>query len=244
MLKMLHLIANQKREVLSMTSIRDQLSSSGLFQDFPEMAKRELEKLCRLQSVKSETAIYKIGDEPKALYGVVDGAVKLIGEAPTGKLFLYELVSPGQWFGENSALVGAPRGQTAMVIGDTQIVSLLRKDLLDLLHSQPDLYQYFVRVLCLRLRRAGKAIEETAFLPVSVRMGRTLLRMHRVREKYQIKLSQDEIAASLGVTRQSIYRVLKDWKARGWVNLNYGNVELSDSLSLTRWVQETQAELG
>ncbi|MGH1374362.1 MAG: Crp/Fnr family transcriptional regulator [Cellvibrionaceae bacterium] len=223
-----------------MISVRDQLSSSGLFQDFPESAKKKLESLCRVQSIKNESAIYKIGDDPTALYGVIDGAVKLIGEAPTGKFFLYELVSPGQWFGENSAIDGAPRGQTAVAVGEVKVVSLLRKDLLDLLLSQPDLYQYFVRILCLRLRRAGKAIEETAFLSVSVRMAKTLLRMHRVREKYRIKLSQDEIAASLGVTRQSIYRVLKDWKERGWVTMSYGDVRIKEPSSLSRWVQQAQ----
>lgn len=223
-----------------MISIRNQLATSGLFQDFPDSAQRKLESLCRVQSVKNETTIYQIDDQPIALYGVVEGAVKLIGEAPTGKFFLYELVSPGQWFGENSALDGAPRGQTAMVVGDSRVISLLRKDLLDLLDAQPDLYQHFVRVLCLRLRKAGKAIEETAFLPVSVRMAKTLLRMHRVREKYQIKLSQDEIAASLGVTRQSTYRVLKDWKEKGWVNLSYGDVSVGDLQSLNQWVEGTQ----
>lgn len=219
-----------------MESVRDQLISSGLFQEFPETAKKKLEKLCRIQTIKNDAVIYQIGDEPKALYGVLDGAVKLIGEASSGKFFLYELVSPGQWFGENSAIDGEPRGQSAMVVGNTRVISLLRKDLLELLKTQPDLYQYFVSVLCLRLRRAGKAIEETAFLPVSVRMAKTLLRMHRVREKYSIKLSQDEISASLGVTRQSIYRVLRGWRERDWVNISYGNVKVIDPKALNQWV--------
>jgi len=221
-----------------MTSVRAQLSDSGLFQGFPETAKQKIESLCRIQKFEDDAAIYHRGDAPVALYGVVEGATKLIGETSAGKVFLYELVSPGQWFGEISAIDGELRGQTAIAIGGSRIISLLRKDLLDLLEQQPNLYQNFVSVLCLRLRRAGKALEETAFLPIGVRLAKTLLRMHRVREKYSIRLSQEEIAASLGVTRQSIYRVLKNWKELGWVNVDYGDVRVSAPESIQQWVDD------
>ena len=207
-------------------SIREHLDTSGLFRDFPESAKKKLAKLCRIQTFQHEDTIYQLGDKPTALYGVIDGAIKLIGETPDGKFFLYELASPGQWFGETSAIDGQPRAQTARAVGEIHVVRLLREDLLALLASQPDLYRHFVTVLCSRLRRAGAALEETAFLPISIRLARTLVRMHRVREKHQIKLSQEEIAASLGVTRQSIHRVMKKWNEKGYVSIEYGNVKV------------------
>lgn len=207
-------------------TIREHLETSGLFRSFPESAKQKLAKLCRVQTFQHEDMVFQRGDKPTALYGVIDGAIKLIGETPNGKFFLYELASPGQWFGETSAIDGQARAQTSLAVGETQVVRLLRKDLLELLASQPDLYRHFVTVLCSRLRRAGAALEETAFLPISVRLARTLLRMHRVREKHQIKLSQEEIAASLGVTRQSIHRVMKKWHEKGYVSIEYGNVKV------------------
>lgn len=224
-------------------SVREQLKASGIFRAFPEDARKRLDQLCRIHTLDGDAVIYHRGDEPKALHGVVDGAVKLIGESPAGKFFLYELVSPGQWFGEQSAIDGESRGQTAMTIGPVTIISLLRKDLMDLLNQQPELYQHFVSVLCQRLRRAGKALEETAFLPVGARMANTLLRMQRVRERHDIKLSQEEIAASLGVTRQSIYRILKEWQQQGWVQVGYGNVTLLQPEALQEWVSEFNARV-
>jgi CRP/FNR family transcriptional regulator, cyclic AMP receptor protein len=207
-------------------TIREQLGVSGLFQDFPETAKDRLADRCRTQTFQDGEIIYHRGDQPVAMYGVLEGVIKLIGEDPSGKFFLYDLIGKGHWFGENSALDGEPRGQSALVVGDTRVMSLSRNDLLALLDDQPELYRHFVSVFCMRLRRAGHVFAETAFLPVNVRLALNLMRLEKVRRLNNVKLSQEEIAASLGVTRQSIYRVLKTWQAEGWVSVHYGDVKI------------------
>jgi CRP-like cAMP-binding protein len=95
-----------------------------------------------------------------------------------------------------------------------------------LLDAKPELYRHFVSVFCRRLRLAGERFEDTAFLPVNIRLAKNLLQMHRVREQHGIKLPQEELAASLGVTRQSIYRVIKEWQQKGWVSTHYGDVRV------------------
>jgi CRP-like cAMP-binding protein len=207
-------------------TIRQQLDQSGLFQHFPADAKQKLAGFCHTQIYADGEMIYLKGDEPTALYGVLDGAIKLIGEDPSGKFFLFGLEGPGRWFGESSALDGERRGQSAQAVGEARILSLPRGDLMKLLDAKPELYRHFVSVFCRRLRLAGERFEDTAFLPVNIRLAKNLLQMHRVREQHGIKLPQEELAASLGVTRQSIYRVIKEWQQKGWVSTHYGDVRV------------------
>jgi len=207
-------------------TILQQLDQTGLFRDFDDEAKQQLVGMSRTQTFSSGEVIYRIGDEANALYGVLDGAVKLLGENRSGQFFLFGLTTPGRWFGDSSALDGEPRAQTVVAAGETQVMKLLRTDLLSLLRRRPELYQHFVTVFCLRLRQAGKVLEDAAFLPVAVRLGKQLLRFHKVREQYGIKLTREELAASLGVSRQSIYRVLKTWEAERWVTVSYGDVRV------------------
>ena len=213
-------------------NITHQLEESGLFRDFDSNAKQNLANCSHSQTFSSGEIIYSIGDDAVALYGVLTGAIKLQGEDSHGKFCLFGLTPPGRWFGDISALDGHPRGQTAIAVGDTKVVKLLRRDLLALLNSQPELYRHFISVFCLRLRQAGTILEEQAFLPVSVRLAKQLLRWHKVRSEYAIKLSQEELAASLGVTRQSISKVLKNWQRNKWIAISYGNVEIQNKAAL------------
>jgi CRP-like cAMP-binding protein len=93
-------------------------------------------------------------------------------------------------------------------------------------------------VFCWRLRLAGQVIEESAFLPVSVRLARNMLRMHKARQQYGIKLSQEDLAACLGVTRQSIFRVLKEWEKNSWVTIEYGDVQIAQVEKLQELIEE------
>ena len=209
-------------------AILKQLEESGLFRDFDASAKQVLASKSRTQCYANGEVIYRIGEPSTALYGVLDGAVKLFGEDANGKFYLFGLTAPGRWFGDSSALDGEPRGQTIIAAGKTQVVKYLRSDLLALLDSRPELYKHFVSVFCRRLREAGRTLEDNAFLPVSVRLAKQLLRLEKVRSRFNITLTQEELAASLGVSRQSIYRVLKKWEAEGLVSMTYGNVTLKN----------------
>ena len=214
------------------SSIFEQLDDSGLFRDFPQDTKQQLADISTTLSCNDGQMLYQDGDQPDALYGVLSGGVKMVAEDANGKYFLYGIVQPGWWFGEISAIDGRPRAQTTIAIGDTQLIRIPRHELLNLLDSNPKLYKHFLTILCKRLRQAGQVLEESAFLPLSKRLAKQLLRLHKSRSHHDAKFSQEELAASLGVTRQSIYRVLKDWQVKNWIAVQYGNIEITEPGSL------------
>ncbi len=218
-------------------SILEQLDHSGLFADFPQDIKQQLAAISSTQACTDGQVLYQNGDKPDALYGVLTGGVKMVAEDVNGKYFLYGLVQPGWWFGEISAIDGQPRAQTTMAIGDTQLLKIPRNALLILLDENPQLYRHFLTILCKRLRQAGQVLEESAFLPLSKRLAKQLLRIHKTQGQHQSKLSQEELAASLGVTRQSIYRVLKDWQIKKWILVKYGNIEILQPESLQTFLE-------
>ncbi len=218
-------------------SILEQLDHSGLFGDFPQDVKQQLAAISTTQTCTDGQVLYQNGDLPDALYGVLTGGVKLVAEDANGKYFLYGLVQPGWWFGEISAIDGQPRGQTTMAMGGTQLLKIPRNELLIFLDKNPQLYRHFLNILCRRLRQAGQILEDGAFLPLSKRLAKQLLRIHKTNHQHQTKLSQEELAASMGVTRQSIYRVLKDWQLKKWILVKYGNIEILQPESLQTFVE-------
>lgn len=226
----------QKISVMTQ-SIFDQLDASGLFAKFPDAIKAEIATQSQRKQFTDGDVVYRSGDAPAALYGVLSGGIKLTGEDASGKYYLYGVIQPGWWFGEISVLDGLPRAQYAVSIGHTELVLVPRKLLMDLLEIHPELYRHFVAVLCNRLRQAGAVLEEVAFLPISLRLAKHLLRLQNTRKSFPVKLSQEELAASLGVTRQSISRVLKQWEQQHWVKLSYGDIEITQAESLRQLLE-------
>lgn len=225
------------------TSILEQLDHSGLFSEFPADVKQQLAGISNTLACQDGQVLYRNGDKPDALYGVLSGGIKMAAEDASGKYFLHGLIQPGWWFGEISAIDGEPRGHTTMAIGDTQLLRIPRNELLIFLDSHPQLYRHFLNILCRRLRQAGQILEDGAFLPLSKRLAKQLLRIDKSGSQHQAKLSQEELAASLGVTRQSIYRILKDWQLKKWINVKYGNIEILEPESLMTFVELSEQHL-
>ncbi len=219
------------------TSILEQLDQSGLFSEFPTDVKQQLAGISNTQTCQNGQILYQNGDKPDAFYGVLSGGIKMVTEDANGKCFLHGLIQPGWWFGEISAMDGQPRGHTSIAIGDTQLLRIPRNELLTFLESHPQLYRHFINILCKRLRQAGQMLEESAFLPLSKRLARQLLRIHKTGRQQKTKLSQEELATSLGVTRQSIYRVLKDWQLKKWIHVKYGNIDILEPESLQTFIE-------
>jgi CRP-like cAMP-binding protein len=53
-------------------------------------------------------------------------------------------------------------------------------------------------------------------------------------ETYSLFVRQDDLANMLGVARQSINRILKEWEAVGLVKLTYGGLAVTDMPGLLK----------
>ncbi len=217
-----------------------ELKSSGLFRYFPDDATRQLMDISFTRRYEEGAVIYAAGDQANVLYGVLDGSVKILAESPQGKQYFYGIALRGHWFGEVSALDGVPRAQTVMAQDAVTLFCVDRDRLFSMMEDNPELYKHFIRVLCARVRLAGEYIEEAAFFPVKVRLARQLLRFDRVSRGTSLKLSQEDLAASLSVSRQSIYRPLIEWQRAGWIRQKYGSIEVVDKEQLVHYI-ESQA---
>ena len=84
-----------------------------------------------------------------------------------------------------------------------------------------------------KLRLMFHAMEDAAH-PLSVRLSRRLVLAAERYGEWQdrssrvIDLRQDQIAAMLSASRQTVNQLLKDLEARGLLRLSYGTIEILD----------------
>lgn len=100
-----------------------------------------------------------------------------------------------------------------------------------LVDGRPDYLLRFLRLMGLRYRTSLERLDDAALQPLPVRLARKLLEMSgsdatATAEDGAVQISQEDLAHTLGVSRQSINRVLRQWEDRGVLKVNYRSLVL------------------
>ena len=103
---------------------------------------------------------------------------------------------------------------------------IARHDFLEMLHSHPELVFEVTRLVSLRLQSFRARVEHLLFKDASQRLAATLLELaheHGVSDSQglliPLKISQQDLANLIGVTRESVNLALSDLRRRGPVVL-------------------------
>jgi CRP/FNR family transcriptional regulator, cyclic AMP receptor protein len=121
-------------------------------------------------------------------------------------------------------LDGLPRSATVVAMTTTEVTFLEQGSFSSCLQQEPELARHLLSVLAKRLREADEEISATSFLTVKGRLARTLLHLcaeigkpsrEPGRVYLPVKLAQDDLAALVGVVRESINRALRELREDG-----------------------------
>lgn len=174
------------------------------------------------------------GDEGDAFYIVETGEIEISVHAPDGRKLALDVMSPGEVFGE-IALFGGDRTATATAIAKSLIRRVRRADVMAAIRDDPRLALDFIELLCVRLRSVSIRLEERAFLPLSDRLAKCLLRLAEKvgEEDGTVTVSQADLADFVGATREAVAKSLATWRSAGWISLSRGSVRIVNRAALT-----------
>lgn len=213
------------------------LARSQLFGGLSAQQWHRIAGLAARRSFGTGAVVFSQGDPGDALYGVATGRVRISALGGDGREIFLNDLEPGDAFGEIALLDGAARTATATAIVPSELVVIGRDGFLRLLRREPELCFHLLELLCRRIRWTSGLAEESALLDSPGRLARRLLALAHphaaaVAGAVPIRLSQQEIARFLGLSRQMVNQYLQQWKARGWVMLARGRITLLDSHAL------------
>ena len=175
------------------------------------------------QSHPRGTTILRKGDPATGMIIVLHGRVRIVLMSEEGKEVTLRVLGPGEVLGEIALLDGEERSADVMALEDCVLLYLERAHFLSLLHGNSDLCLRLMKTLCQRLRRASLSLEEAILLDLPTRLGRQLLRMAdeygvpgpNGGTRIGVRLSQSEIAALVGGSREKVNRQLRAWESEG-----------------------------
>jgi CRP/FNR family transcriptional regulator, cyclic AMP receptor protein len=228
------------------TRRRELLAQAPMFSTVPAAQLDELAAKATAVALSARETLFAKGDPGNRLYLVVKGMVRIGVLSAEGREVTYGLIGPGELFGEIAVLDGGVRSADATALEDCELLALERRDVLSFLEGHPNHMLHLVAVLCHRVRCADELLEDVVFLSLPSRLAKHLLVLaqavgvrHRGKEAVTVRMSQQEIADHLGISRESVNKVLSKWEQVGIVALGRGQIVLSDRERLQEFATPT-----
>jgi CRP-like cAMP-binding protein len=172
-------------------------------------------------------------DDADALYLLDQGEIAISVLSPNGRKLGLEIITEGEIFGEIGLFTGR-RTASATALGVARLRQVRRADLLALIRPDPDLALELIELLCARLRVLSERHEDRAFLPLSTRLARLVLRLQLKIGKADgtLPVAQGELADFTGATREGVAKTLAVWRGQGWIKPGRGTIRILDRAAL------------
>jgi CRP/FNR family transcriptional regulator len=184
------------------------------------------------------------GQEPRGVFVICNGRVKLSASSAGGKSLILRMVDPGEVIGLPGTISGKPYEATAEALEPIQANFIPRKPFLEFLRMHGEVavrvaealsdiyYATYREVRCLGL--SGSAEEKLA---------RFLLEFASVRAsgngqaRVAMTLTHEEIAETIGSSRETVSRLFADFKRKGLIEVRGATLVIADKTGLRGLLQ-------
>lgn len=181
-------------------------------------------------------ALFREGERSEHLHVVGRGRVKVLVSSPQGDELVLAVLHPGDAFGELSVLDGTARSAGAVAVDEVMLWCVPAEQVRALLQRSPAAALGLAEELAATVRRLTGAAADLVFLDLPHRLAKLLLADDAAGTR-TAALTQTDIAAQLGVTRQSLNRALQRLQERGWIEVTRTGIVVLDPLALTGFAQ-------
>jgi CRP-like cAMP-binding protein len=213
-----------------------------LFRGLDDDALESIARGLRTRRFRRGEVIFHLGDPGDALFIVSSGAVKITLPSETGDEAILATLRPGDFFGELALLDGAPRSATAAALEPTETLVLPRQRFRELIATEPVIRDALLASLARELRRLTLHVEELHFLDIAGRLAARLVRLADEQGKsladgsvrLAAPLTQSDLAAMVGCTRQSVNKLLGLFVDDGYIRLDRDAIVILNREALTR----------
>ena len=218
------------------------LAKTRLFANLGDDARMALAAAVLDRVYKRGQLIFHQGDLGEALFIVVEGLVKVFVTSEEGDEMVLVTLGPNEVFGELSLVDGGTRSASAEAVEKTRLLALSRSTLLSLLAESPQWTEALLRSLGEALRRLTEQASDLVFLDLHGRVAKLILGMARTTASsgdgaavvLDLHLTQTDLAAMVGGSRQSVNQILHAFERRGYLEVRGRQISINDLEALRR----------
>ncbi len=204
---------------------REILGHATYFEGLSARALAAVDERFREQHYPQGAVICREGETARSLFFVAHGNVKLLRHSAGGDDVLIDLLPQGGLFGGLASLGLGRYPETAIAQTACCVLTVSGSDFQHLLEQFPAFTMEVLKSTSRSLNDAREAIRQLTTSPVDARIAMALIKLaERLGEKtgqgilIQVPLPQQDLAAMVGATPETVSRVMARMKREGLVD--------------------------
>ena len=162
------------------------------------------------QFFKEKTCIYQQGTTGDGFYYIQQGLIKVTTTTAIGKERLLNIGIPGQLLGVQ-AMDRQPHFTTATAVNDSILYFFSCEHFQKLIKYQPSILNMFIKTVIHKMHILADKIYLDTLLPEQ-QLSVILLNICYEFKNFEVPLTQQDLTKCTGLTRITIYKILKQWK--------------------------------
>jgi CRP/FNR family transcriptional regulator, cyclic AMP receptor protein len=182
------------------------------------------------RSYHTNESIFVRGDLFDYWTGVVSGLVRMGIVSRGGKATSFTGLTAGAWFGEGTVLKREPRRYDVVALRDSRLALMDRSAFFWLYENSAAFNRFLVTQLNERLGQFIAFVEYGRTLDATARLARSIASLFNPilypDSNRHLEITQQEIGALSGISRQNANQCLKRLEKEGLLRLEYGGVTI------------------
>jgi CRP-like cAMP-binding protein len=184
------------------------------------------------KSYRADEFVFMRGDQFEYWTGVVTGLARMGIVSRGGKATSFAGLTAGAWFGEGTVLKNEARRYDVVALRDTRLALMDRATFVWLFENSVGFNRFLVRQLNERLGQFIGLLEYGRTLDATARLARSIASLFNPILYPDLtphhEITQEEIGALSGISRQNANQCLKRLEKEGLLRLEYGGVTIVD----------------
>lgn len=202
---------------------------------FSGVSTTELNAICDLlseKSVEKGQIFLSEGHWSDFLYFLIFGVVKIYKTSVNGKEQVVHLATKGESLNDVSTFVGCPNTASMLAMTPVLLYEIRKDDLKNIIKHNPQIAMNTIETMANRVHRDSNLIKDLSFTQVTGRLAKMLLKHAGEKTNGWPRLTQQDIAAMVGTTREVVNRLLKTMEENGAIRLERRGIVILDKKAL------------
>jgi CRP/FNR family transcriptional regulator, cyclic AMP receptor protein len=220
------------------------LRDTGFFCNLPKLSLQELERVKYATAYPQGAVLFLEGQAPRGVYVICSGRVKLSTTSRDGKTLILRIAQAGEVLGLHATVSGKPYELTGETLQPCQLDFIRREDFLRFLQHHADACLNAAEHLSKNCQSAYEMIRSLGLShSVSEKLARLLLEWSSdgdvTKEGIRIKvaLTHEEIAQLIGTSRETVTRVLGEFREKQLAQLRGSTLMILNKPALERMIE-------
>ncbi|MFN7116174.1 MAG: response regulator [Saprospiraceae bacterium] len=191
----------------------------------------ELKKLSNERKVKlykRRELIFEESDYPRYLYFIKSGKVKVFKTNEDGKEYIISVNAQGDFIGYVDLIKDSKYTESAAALEDTEVSLIPKEDFQALLHANRDVASQLIKMLANNVSEKEEQLLQLAYNSVRKRVADAILLLHDKEGHGEISILRDDLARIVGTAKESVIRMLTEFKEDGYIDITDGIISVKN----------------